>query len=228
MTPQEFYDKYRPYASQLAANLGFNSPDVFLAQWALETAWGSSLLATQYNNLAGINYNGVACYRAVGGFAGYTSLDQFVLGATYVFKLYGYGYPQFLATKDGTFTEQADALGQTDWAASHYRATGSTVDGSGLQAFYDEMPHETTTVTPTPEPTPAPDPVVTKHGTVSYDTFSCDTAGVAGVEAISKEAWGTVNVGEVLKYAPQLNGDAANYKAGDVIYIPNTASAPAV
>lgn len=223
MTPQEFYDKYLPYASQLAANLQFNSPDVFLAQWALETAWGSSELAVKYNNMAGINYNGVACYRAVGGFAGYTSLDQFVLGATSVFKIQGYGYPEFVATKDGTFSEQATALGKADWAASHY----GNPPGSDLQAFYDEMPHAIPEPTPAPTPTPA-DPIVTKHEPITYECFSCDTSGVAGVEAISKEAWGTVNVGEVLKYAPQLNGDAANYAAGDVVYIPNTGTAPAL
>jgi hypothetical protein len=227
MTPTEFSDKYLPFANQLAANLGFNSPDVFLSQWALETDWGNSELAVRYNNLAGINYNGVACYRAVGGFAGYTSLDQFVLGATYTFKINDYGYPAFLATKDGTFSEQADALGQTDWAASHYRATDSTVDGSALQAFYDELPKLNTTTTD-PTPTSTPTATVTNHGTLHYTMFSSDTSGVAGVEAISKEAWGTVNVSEVLRYAPQLNGDAANYLANEIIFIPNTASAPAL
>jgi hypothetical protein len=225
MTPTEFYDKYLPYASQLADNLRFNSPDVFLAQWALETDWGGSELATRYNNLAGINYNGVACYRAIGGFAGYTSIDQFVLGATYVFKIQGYGYPAFVAAHDGTFAEQSSALGTADWAASHYRANGSTVDGSGLQAFYDEMPHAATVI---PTHTTDTTPVVLKHGTITYDQFSCDTNGLVGVEAISKEAWGHVDVGEVVKFAPFLNGNAANYTAGTIVYIPTSGSDPAI
>lgn len=196
MTPQEFYDKYAPYASQLAANLEFNSPDVFLAQWALETAWGSSELAVKYNNMAGINYNGVACYRAVGGFAGYTSLDQFVLGATYVFKLNGYGYPEFLATKDGTFAEQATALGKSDWAASHY----GNPPGSDLQAFYDEMPHET--VAPTGETTTSRKTYTVQSG----DTLS----GIAAANGLT--------LAEIESYNPQI-ADPNLIHPGEVVYL---------
>ncbi len=189
MTPTEFYDKYLGYAKIVQSHFKFNSPNIFLAQWALETGWGESVLAKQYNNLAGINYNGVACYRAIGGFAGYNNLDYFVLGYIHVLSINGYGYPEFLATKDGTFAEQAHALGASDWAASHY--DNGSGPGSSLAAFEGEFPstttdptHTTTTISTTeptttpvepthtdPTPTTTTDPTTTTTTTTTNGTY---------------------------------------------------------
>lgn len=196
MTPQEFYDTYLPYAERVQSNLGFNSPTIFLAQWALETAWGSSLLATQYNNLAGINYNGVACYRAVGGFAGYTTLDNFVIGYEAVLRIDGWGYPAFLSTKDGTFAEQAAALGASDWAASHY----GTPPGSDLQAFADELPsgHPTTSGGTATRPT---------YTVQSGDTLS----GIAAAHGFT--------LSQIEGWNPQFSADWNLIHPGDTVYL---------
>ena len=241
MTPSDFYDKYLGYAKIVQSHFDFNSPNIFLAQWALETAWGESILAQQYNNLAGINYNGVACYRAISGFAGYTSLDNFILGYIHVLSINGYGYPEFLATKDGTFAEQAHALGASDWAASHY--DNGSGPGSSLAAFEGEFPSSTEPTTPTPSepttpssteptttPTPDPTPTASKQDPFTecydYTPFTSTLDGVEGVRAISLLAWGVDNVDMVLAYTPRLNNDANNYKAGDVVDLPSSPNAP--
>lgn len=226
MTPESFKTLYLSTAEEVQRALGFNRPDVFLAQWADETAWGESPLAVNHHNLAGINYNGVACTNWQ-GFGSYASLAQFVMGYLSTIRLNGWGYPEFLATKDGTFEEQAHALGASSWAASHYRADGSTVDGSTLLGFARDMGLDQ--VAPTPAPPPDPSPVhVTRSAPYSYTyiDFRADASGLPGVEAISKDAWGVDNVGEVLRWAGLA--DAVDYHAGDPVAIPGQAEAPVV
>ncbi len=217
MTPQEFYDKYLPYAEKVQSDLGFNSPTIFLAQWALETAWGSSLLATQYNNLAGINYNGVACYRAVGGFAGYTTLDNFVLGYESVLHLNGWGYPAFLATKDGTFAEQAAALGASDWAASHY----GNPPGSDLQVFADELP--SAQPAPVPEPAPAPEPLPSENPTTTADGRRVYTVQEGDNLSSIATKFG-LDLAQIEAYNPQFSSNWNLIYPGNEVYLSPPAS----
>ncbi len=197
MTPQEFVDKYLPIAEQVQSRLGFNSPKLFLAQWALETGWGSSSLCTQYNNLAGINYNGVACYRAPGGFAGYQNLTNFVTGYLHVITLDGWGYPAVLATKDGPFEEQCIALGKSDWAASHYNDGGGP--GSSLIATGNSI-----TVPSSGGSTPT-------SGRKEYIVKSGDTlSGIAEANGLT--------LAEIESYNPQIKDFNLIYP-GEVVYL---------
>lgn len=60
---QAFVQTYSPYATQAGAALGV-APSVILGQWANESAWGTSNLATGSNNLAGITQSGGSSYAS--------------------------------------------------------------------------------------------------------------------------------------------------------------------
>ena len=66
-----FYDSMSGLAQQAGAALGVD-PAVILAQWANESAYGTSNLATKNNNFAGITQKGVE-----GQWASYSSPTQF-------------------------------------------------------------------------------------------------------------------------------------------------------
>jgi len=117
LTPTEFVAKYDSYAQALADYFGL-SKNLFLAQFAVETGWGSSYQAEVDLNLAGINYNGIACTQGEGGFAKYATLDNFVTGYKNVLSLNYYSAVR--GSKGKPFDTQAIALGNSPWAASHY------------------------------------------------------------------------------------------------------------
>lgn len=57
MTKQEFIDRLRPHAEELQEGYGI-LPSIIISQAALESNWGSSQLAHEYNNLFGIKAYG--------------------------------------------------------------------------------------------------------------------------------------------------------------------------
>ena len=86
MTEEQFVARYTPYAERAAYQIesltGGSRPEpslsnMILAQWALETGWGSSQAAEAANNLAGIT-------GAHGQLAQYSSLDAFVTAYAYL------------------------------------------------------------------------------------------------------------------------------------------------
>ena len=86
MTEEQFVARYTPYAERAAyqiesltggSQLEASLSDMILAQWALETGWGSSQAAEAANNLAGIT-------GAHGQLAQYPSLDAFVTAYAYL------------------------------------------------------------------------------------------------------------------------------------------------
>jgi hypothetical protein len=65
---QSFANEYAPYANQAGSALGV-SPDIILAQWGLETGYGTQLSGT--NNLGNIT-------NPSGGYANYSSIGSFL------------------------------------------------------------------------------------------------------------------------------------------------------
>jgi Mannosyl-glycoprotein endo-beta-N-acetylglucosaminidase len=97
-------------------------PSVILAQWGIETAWGTSSAFVDGHNFAGISSGGqVLSYpNYPAGLEAYV----WVLGLDY--------YAAVREAHESGPIDQAYALGASPWAAGHYRAAGSTVDGSLL------------------------------------------------------------------------------------------------
>jgi Mannosyl-glycoprotein endo-beta-N-acetylglucosaminidase len=86
-------------------------PSVILAQWGIETAWGSSLAWTLQHNPAGIGWNGHA----------YTTYPTIAAGiAGWVSTIFQPDYDAVRAAKGRQ--AQAIALGRSPWAGSHYIA----------------------------------------------------------------------------------------------------------
>ncbi|MHB1709608.1 MAG: glucosaminidase domain-containing protein [Thermoplasmataceae archaeon] len=67
MTPQEFITTYLSLATQAASDLHI-SPSFVLAQWALESSWGSSSAAVDGHNLAGIGDGGPITFTSLSEF----------------------------------------------------------------------------------------------------------------------------------------------------------------
>jgi Mannosyl-glycoprotein endo-beta-N-acetylglucosaminidase len=125
-------------------------PSVILAQWGIETAWGTSSAFVEGHNFAGVSSGG-----HVLGYPNYPAgLEAYVwvLGLDY--------YAAVRDAHDHGWEAQAYALGASPWAAGHYRAVGSDVDGSLLVgvigaynlARFDYLDGESPGKPPTPPP----------------------------------------------------------------------------
>lgn len=109
-----FYARVLSHATRAAAATGIPTA-VILAQWALESAYGTSSLAKRSNNLAGIGGAGnYRTYADVGAFA-----DDYA-------RLMNAKYPQ---VKGSDPVAVAKLLGQSPWAEHHYRGDASGVEG---------------------------------------------------------------------------------------------------
>ena len=109
------------YAVQASRRCGV-FPSVILAQWGVETAWGTSEAWVDGHNFAGVSRNGVVLSYPTYE-AGLSSYETVLLLAIY--------NPVRRAHSRGP-NEQAIALGESPWAASHYEAQGSDEPGSLL------------------------------------------------------------------------------------------------
>lgn len=138
MTPSLFERTYGAAADVAAKGTGVSRWTI-LAQWAVETGWGTSSLSQFDNNLAGIRWYGHAGTFQVGGlkgeqgtgFAGYHSIDAFI--ADYVATL---NLPYYNGVRDaGSIEAEIRALGASPWDAGHY-LSGGVVGGSVLAAWH--------------------------------------------------------------------------------------------
>jgi hypothetical protein len=119
----EFRNTYLPYAFAVGSGTGI-LPEVLIAQWGVETAWGSAI--NNKNNLGNIRcLSSVPC---VGGFSQFPSLDSFVANCIAVFQN-GF-YTAVLAAK--LPMDQIQALAASPWDAGHY----GNPPGSSLLAAY--------------------------------------------------------------------------------------------
>lgn len=158
MDAQQFEAAYGSVADDLASKTGLNRV-LFLAQFALETGWGTSQLAS-HNNLAGIKYTGFFG-SDFGGFASYDSLNQFE--SDYIRVLSLPFYDNVRASRGQSVNAQMVALGNSPWDAGHYNNGGGP--GSSLEAFAGDFG-----VSPSPPPPPSGN--FTWYTVVRGDTLS--------------------------------------------------------
>jgi Mannosyl-glycoprotein endo-beta-N-acetylglucosaminidase len=123
---QQFVAQYSSYAQAAASQTGVPWQTI-LAQWADETAYGTSAAFTQGYNFAGVSPGGSV--------ASYPSLAAGL--AAYVQTLSSPLYASVRNAASGGPVAAAQALGASPWAASHYDASGGG-PGSDLVAILDE------------------------------------------------------------------------------------------
>lgn len=156
--PAAFVATYGQYADAAAAASRLSRWTI-LAQWATETGWGTSFVALEYKNLAGIRYrdaDGVYHYRQYGTY------DDFVAGWLSVINLSYYSAVRASAVAvydslNAKVEAESKALGESPWAGSHY-AYGGVRGGLliNVWAFYlrplvPPEPYGLGALTPSPE-----------------------------------------------------------------------------
>jgi|ERR1700687_5312220 len=123
MTPAGFEATYLATAQQVKAGTGLDETTL-LAQWALETAWGSVFAGN--NNLGNIRCSPTT-------FCDYAGLGAFAQAAVQVF--HNGRYAAVLATAGKSIETQIAALGASPWDAGHY----GNPPGSALIPFAQEI-----------------------------------------------------------------------------------------
>lgn len=124
---QLFITNYAAAAARAAADTGLFT-SVVLAQWADETAYGTSRAFLLGNNFAGVSPGGVV--------ASYPS--QAAGLQAYIDTMNLKYYDPVRAAKAAGSRDQAVALGEGPWAAGHYEAIGGG-PGSALVAIIDSL-----------------------------------------------------------------------------------------
>lgn len=107
---------------------------VIIAQWANESAYGTSSRAKKDNNLGGIKwskYSQTASKAADGIHARYDSLYDFTTDYIRVMKLSYYDKVR-AAGKTGNVAATISALGESPYAGSKYKASSTAAAGSAL------------------------------------------------------------------------------------------------
>lgn len=111
MTIEEFVKKMSPWAAQAEQETGV-SRELILAQWGLETGWGSSQAFNQGFNLAGIKVTKNWSGDKVGSYRAYSNLEESV--KDYV-RVMGLDYYTQVRTASNPYS-QASALDDSPWA----------------------------------------------------------------------------------------------------------------
>jgi flagellum-specific peptidoglycan hydrolase FlgJ len=105
-----FFDTMTPYAIKAGTRLSMPY-QVVLAQWALESAYGTSDLAKKSNNFGGIKYTKNADFQS-GSYSGYRSISSFVSDYIRVMQL-----PYYAAVRNaGGVRDTIEAFSQTPYA----------------------------------------------------------------------------------------------------------------
>lgn len=118
--------RMRPYADQASAATGLPA-DVILAQWGVETGWGTSNLARNHNNHGGIKWvGGRSKFQAYesGSFAGYKSIADFVADYSRVLNLSYYAHVRAAARAGASPGQVALALGNSPYDEGEYAIGG--------------------------------------------------------------------------------------------------------
>lgn len=111
MTPAEFAATYLSEAQAVGHGTGID-PYVLLAQWGVETGWGSAV--NNQNNLANIRC--LADVPCIGGFAQFPSPDSFLVNC--IATWHNGFYAAVLAARNAS--DQLRAIGESPWSANHY------------------------------------------------------------------------------------------------------------
>lgn len=121
MSQQSFVAQMSPFAKEASAATGIDA-NVIMAQWGIETGWGSSYQWTQHFNPAGIGITGPSVQGQ-----NYGSVQGGV--QAYVDFINNNSRYQAVKAAQGP-TAQAIAMGNSGWAASGYNSGGG--NGSAL------------------------------------------------------------------------------------------------
>ena len=120
MSVASFLALMAPYAGTAAKDTGLDCR-LMLTQWALESGWGTSALAINDHNYAGLRRSagsGCTCCAGDGISTVCPSIADFT--ALYVAILHQH-YAALLASAGHPLSAQFVALGQSPWDAGHYR-----------------------------------------------------------------------------------------------------------
>lgn len=140
MGRNSYFEKMMPYAVKAEKETGIPAK-VILAQWAHETAYGTSSLAQRANNHGGIKSNSRGRDYVSGIYAGYNSLDSFTRDYIRVMNLSYYDEVRGASTPNKTIV----ALGNSPYAEDpHYH--------NKIKSIYDKVPDVTADY---PSPSPA-------------------------------------------------------------------------
>lgn len=208
LTASEFKAKYGETAAACSARCDGLDENVILAQFAIETGWGTSPLCLDHNNLAGIShYNG---WANAGGFCSFPNLNDFAVAYGQVMNN-GYYSEVLAAAKSGASADaQAEALGNSPWAASHYELNGQK--GGSLIAILGEFG---SSPAQTPTPSPAPATTSTVDGRRAYTVQSGDNLSVIAQRF-------NLTLADVEKWNPQFAPDYSLIHPGDIVYLETT------
>lgn len=172
--PTAFFEKMLPAAQTASKDL--NIPvSVILAQWAIESAYGTSDLAQRSGNYAGITHvTSSIDYGATGRYADYKgNIDMFVQDYTRVLNL-----SRYKAVRDAVSVEDTiKALSNSSYAASGYNGGKSLLD---VIKQYDLQKYDTGTKTIN---IPVDVPLGASNGIIALAVIA---AGLAMLKAIVK------------------------------------------
>lgn len=130
MSVQSFEQKMEPYARRAAKKIhGSVHWQSILDQWALESGYGTSSLATHANNYAGIKYTSHADFKS-GAYSGYNSIDSFVNDYARVLNLSYYNSVR----APGTIQQDLTALGAGPYAQD--KSYGSKLESVNNNEFH--------------------------------------------------------------------------------------------
>lgn len=124
MTPEAFIEEYQPLAQELSDATGIDHR-VFLSQFAVDTAWGTSRLAREANNLTKLKTND----RFDGTYAAFSSLQEF--SAAYRQELANPIHAGIVQSVGEPVEAQLQALAESPLDDNHYDAEG----GPGTALF---------------------------------------------------------------------------------------------
>lgn len=114
MSKDTYFTKMKPYADRASQATGIPSA-VILAQWGLETGFGTSTASQKLNNHAGIKANSQGRDYDGGTYAGYNSLNKFVTDYVRVMNLSYYDKVRSVG-KTGNVANTVKALDDSPWA----------------------------------------------------------------------------------------------------------------
>lgn len=135
MSRDSYFAKMKPYADRASQALSIPSV-VILAQWGLETGFGSSSAAQKLNNHAGIKSNSQGADYNGGTYAGYNSLNSFVTDYIRVMNLSYYAKVREVG-KTGNVANTVKALDDSPWAedTGYYGKIMSIINGNGKSQY---------------------------------------------------------------------------------------------
>jgi flagellum-specific peptidoglycan hydrolase FlgJ len=130
MSAADFFSTYGPYAKRASSSLGIPA-SVILGQWALESAYGSSDVFRNNNNLAGIKHVSSSIDSGISpsGYSKYRDLNQFT--DDYIRVMNNGLYDD--VKKAGSVEGAVFALGSSPWAETHYKDSNG-IEGGNLLA----------------------------------------------------------------------------------------------